>query len=101
MPFSCEAAILNGQLRGEALIFDSWVEESWSTFVHAGTIFALAHDSRGPCKLGLAGPGYLSSKPALKMGDRIIEGSVVAYFSADGESIPYGKAYCTITFEPS
>lgn len=101
MPFSCEATILHGQLRGEDLTFDSWVEESWCKFVKAGTVFARAHDSRGSCKLALTGSGHLSSKPALKTGDRISEGSVVAYFNADGESIPYGRPYCTITFESS
>jgi hypothetical protein len=100
MPFSCKATILKGQLRGEDLIIDSWVDEVWFKYVKAGTIFAKAHDSKGPCVRRLTGPGYLSSKPTMKTGDRISEGSVVAHFSADGEAIPYGRPYCTIEFEP-
>ena len=91
MPFSCEAVILPGQLRGEDLIFDAWMDDSWSKHVGAGTPFAKAHDSKGPCTLCVTGPGFLSSKPALKAGQRIGEGSIVAYFNADGEAIPYRK----------
>jgi hypothetical protein len=101
MPFSCKAEILPEQLRGEVLIFDGWIEKSWHKYVAAGTPFARAHDSKGPCTLRLAGPGYLRAKPNWNPGDRISGGSIVAFFDADGEAIPYGHPYCQVEFESS
>jgi len=99
MPFSCKVEILPEQLRGEDLIFDGWVEQSWQKYVVAGTPFAHAHDSKGPCTLRLAGPGYLRAKPNWNPGDRIIAGSIIAFFDANGEDIPYGRPYCQVDFD--
>lgn len=98
MPFICKAVIEPSQLRAGSIIFDGWIENSWDRFVPKGTAFATGHDAEGPCQLILNGPGFLSTKPDLAVGDRITEGSVVAYFAADGESIPYGKPYCLVEY---
>lgn len=98
MPFACQAKIEPGQLRHAPLIFDHWIEEVWDRFVPTGTAFAVAHDIEGQCTINLNGPGFLSAKPSLEAGDPIQVGSIVAYFSADGESIPYGKPYCVINY---
>ena len=99
MPFSCEAKLEAGQLRDGAIIFDGWIDNVWGTFVPQGTAFARCHDENGPCSLLLTGPGLLSSKPNLKAGDHLVAGTIVAYFNADGESIPYGKPYCLVAYE--
>ncbi|HEV7301019.1 MAG TPA: hypothetical protein VGN72_16750 [Tepidisphaeraceae bacterium] len=99
MPFSCEAKLDASQLRDGAIVFDAWIDNVWSTFVPQGTAFARCHDGNGSCLLLLNGPGYLSSKPKLKVGDRLVAGTIVAYFNADGESIPYGKPYCLVAYE--
>ncbi len=98
MAFTCEAKILSGQLRDDSLVFDCWIEEAWSKYVVAGTAFAKAHDRQGNCVLNLTGPGFLTARPKLVAGDRISVGTLVAYFSADGEAIPYGRPYCTISY---
>jgi hypothetical protein len=99
MPFSCEAKLDAAQIRQDAIIFDGWIDDAWNKFVPPGTAFARCHDGNGPCLLLLNGAGYLSSKPKLKAGDRLVAGNTVAYFSADGESIPYGKPYCLVAYE--
>ncbi len=101
MPFSCDATILSEQLREHPLFFDAWIDDAWDRFVDAGTPFATAHDSRGRCVLRLAGPGFLSTKPPLKHGDTIVAGTIVAYFNANGEDIPYGRPYCTLDYNYS
>lgn len=99
MPFSCEAKLEREQLRQDSIIFDGWIDSAWGKFVSEGTAFARCHDGSGSCVLLLNGPGYLSSKPRLKAGDRLTAGMVVAYFNADGESIPYGKPYCLVAYK--
>jgi hypothetical protein len=99
MPFGCIAIILPGQLRDEGLLLDGWIEDAWSKYVEAGTAFGQAHDRFGRCLLRLSGPGFLSSRPPLQPGQQIMVGTVVAYFHADGESIPYGSPYCTLYYD--
>mgnify|MGYP003676478769 CR=1 FL=1 len=98
MPFVCNAEILPDQLRESTLFFDAWLDDVWESYVPAGTAFAIAHDSRGSCELCLAGPGFLSTRPKLQPGDEIRIGTIVAYFSADGEDIPYGRPYCDLLY---
>lgn len=99
MGFSCKAIIESGQIRVDPLIFDAWVDAAWDSYVQAGTTFAVAHDSQGKCELRLRGPGFLSTKPKLTHGDVITVGTIVAYFAADGEDIPYGRSYCDLVYE--
>ncbi len=63
-----------------------------------GTTFAQAHDSLGRCEIRLTGPGFLSTRPKLQPGDEIVVGTIVAYFSANGEDIPYGRPYCELVY---
>lgn len=98
MPFSCKAEIIGDQIRERPLIFDAWIDSAWDRYVDAGTPFANAHDAHGDCLLRLTGPGFLSTKPHLRAGDEIAAGTIVAYFSADGEDIPYGRPYCTLDY---
>jgi hypothetical protein len=98
MPFSCKAEIMADQIRQSPLIFDAWIDSAWDRYVDAGTAFANAHDSMGNCLLRLTGPGFLSSKPKISPGDEIRVGTIVAYFAADGEDIPYGRPYCTLDY---
>ncbi len=99
MPFSCQAVVAVEQLREQPLIFDAWVDDVWDRFVDAGTAFAHTHDSQGRCTLRLTGPGVLTARPTIVGGDPIRPGTVVAYFDADGEDIPYGRPYCTLDYE--
>ena len=99
MPFSCVAKLERSQIRDGGIIFDGWIESVWNQLVPQGTAFARCHDAKGPCCLLLNGPGYLSSKPTLNVGDILVEGTIVAYFNADGESIPYGEPYCLVAYE--
>ncbi len=98
MPFSCNATILPEQIREQPLVFVAWIDDAWNRFVDAGTPFANARDSLGGCVLRLTGPGFLSTKPQLKPGDEIKDGTIVAYFNADGEDIPYDRPYCTLDY---
>ena len=100
MPAICQAVILPGQIRHESLIFDRWIEESWKKYVTAGTALAMAHDDMGVCTIRLTGPGYLDAKPNLQPGDRIGVGTLMGQFLADGEDIPYGRPYCTLSYGP-
>jgi len=99
MPFSCHAVITVEQIREQPLIFDAWIDDAWDRFVDAGTAFAYAYDSRGRCTLRLSGPGFLSTRPTIVHGDPIFPGTIVAYFNANGEDIPYGRPYCTLDYD--
>ena len=99
MPFTCKSVILDGQLRQAELVFDSWIDGVFTTYVPRGTAIAHAHDLLGPCVLRMAGPGVPSTKPKLVPGSIIATNTVVLYFSADGEHIPYGRPYCLLDYD--
>lgn len=98
MPFTCKSVTLDGQLREPELIFDEWIDEVFTTYVPRGAAFANAHDSLGRCVLRMAGPGVPSTKPNLIPGSPITVGTIVLYFAADGEDIPYNRPYCDLDY---
>ncbi|MHB0959929.1 MAG: hypothetical protein ACYC0X_20675 [Pirellulaceae bacterium] len=97
MPFLCEVKIHEGQLREPSLTFDGWVATAWGKYLPAGSTFAWAHDSQGACEIQLVGPGVLTRRRELQVGDSISAETLVVTFLADGEAIPYGQS-CRLVY---
>jgi hypothetical protein len=76
------------------ITFEGWVENSFGRFVPKGSAFAKASGPSGPGFIVTNGPMFLSSGASLTIGSRLVPGEVIAFGSADGEDIPYGKPYC-------
>jgi hypothetical protein len=76
------------------IVFDGWIEDCFGKYVPKGTSFARASGPKGHGVIVTNGPVFLSTQVPLVAGDTLLPGSYVAYGSAEGEDIPYGKPYC-------
>jgi hypothetical protein len=76
------------------ITFEGWGENSFGRLVPKGTAFAKATGPSGPGFIVTNGPMFLSSGASLTIGSLLAPGEVIAFGSADGEDIPYGKPYC-------
>jgi len=76
-----------------SLIFEGWIEDVFGKYVPKGTAFANARGPEGPGQIVTNGPMVLSTKAPLVLGASIESGRYVAYGTADGEDIPYGKPF--------
>jgi hypothetical protein len=90
MPFSIKLFLGADQ----PIAFEGWLDDAFDKYVPKGTAFARASDSDGPGSIVTNGPMVLSSKASITPKSTVKPGEVVAFGSADGEDIPYGKPSC-------
>lgn len=99
MPFTCKFQLNNGALNTtDKIVFVSFVDKSFGDF----------HDENVPIAKVLVNgldafvyttcPCFPSAKGRVEKGSIISEETILGYFSANGEDIPYNKPYSQIKF---
>lgn len=100
MPFVCIYQLNNGAIdTDDKVIFKQYVDDSFGEY-HTNPVKIAEVVING--KQGYVcstSPGFPSTKGSLKTGDWITAETKIAYFSADGEDIPYNRPYAVIIFE--
>jgi len=81
------------------VIFDEFIDSSFGEY-HEETIrIAKVYFNSKPAFIYSNSPCFPSAKASLNHGDKLSEETEIAYFAADGESIPYNRPYAIIKFE--
>lgn len=100
MPFTCTFRLNNGAISDtDNITFISFVDAAFDRyqpeFVKIAKVTYNGSDAFvwSTCKC------FPSSKANLKNGDPINAETVIGYFSADGEEIPYHKPYAALRLE--
>ena len=97
MPFSCLFQLNNGAIAtSDIVIFQKYILSSFDHYHENSVKIAEAIFNGSSAFIYTNCPCYVSSIGALKQGDKITELTIIGYFSADGESIPYDKPYAII-----
>jgi hypothetical protein len=100
MPFTCKFQLNNGAIKKtDVVIFIAFIESSFGTFFKENTKIAKILFNEEPAFISSNSPCFPSTKGKLVNGDQINEQTILGYFSADGEDIPYDRPYAIIEFE--
>jgi|LakMenEpi03Aug12_release.lakeMendotaPanAssembly.Ray.scaffolds.fasta_scaffold356388_2 hypothetical protein len=99
MPFTCLFQLNNSAIdSNDEVIFDKYIEESFGAFQPDIVEIAKVMVNGKEAFIVTNCTCFPSSKGDLVFGDRVVPASIVGYFHADGEDIPYGKPYARIRF---
>lgn len=99
MPFSCKFQLNNGAITEQAeVIFEEYVDFAFGNFYKEIVTIAKVLVNGKPAFISSTCPCFPSSKNKdLIKGMKILESTVIGYFSANGEDIPYYKPYAKLT----
>lgn len=97
MPFTCLFQLNNDAInKSDEIIFLEYIDSSFDRYsenpirlanININGIRAFIY-SNCPC--------YVSSKGEIKNGEKVTESTIIGYFSANGEDIPYDRPYAII-----
>ncbi len=97
MPFTCKFQLNNGAIsENDKVIFISFVESSFDKYQKESVKIAKVLFNGSEAYVYSTCKCFPSSKAELKNGDLIEPETVIGYFSADGEEIPYYKPYAEV-----
>jgi hypothetical protein len=97
MPFVCKYQLNNGAIKDDDhVVFKRYLDESFGKFHIEPVKIAEASLNNQAAFIYSSSPGFPSTKGNLIEGDLITPDTIIAYFSANGEDIPYNKPYATI-----
>lgn len=100
MPFSCIYQLNNGAIdSADQVIFKSYIDESFGAYHQEPVRIAEVIVNGLPGFICSASPGFPSTKGKLVSGDIVTAETKIAYFAADGESVPCGRPYAVIRYE--
>ncbi|MFT3824088.1 MAG: hypothetical protein QM731_09210 [Chitinophagaceae bacterium] len=100
MPFICTYQLNNGAIQpSDEVVFIEFTDTSFGMYQATPVKIAKVLFNGQPAYIYSNSPGFPSSKGNLHPGDKINAETPIAYFSADGEDIPYNKPYAVIGFE--
>ena len=100
MLFTCKFQLNNGAIRKtDEIIFVEFFNDSFEVFQDKSVKIASILFNRKPALIYSNCPCFVSSKGNLEKGDSINEETIIGYFSANGEDIPYNKPFAKIVFE--
>ena len=100
MPFSCIYKLNNGALtESDEVVFIEFIDNSFGKFHEEKVKIAKVLFNNKPAFIYSNCPSFPSAKSELQKGERITQETKIAYFSAEGEDIPYYKPYAIIRFE--
>ncbi|MFY0594733.1 hypothetical protein [Roseivirga sp.] len=101
MPFSCKFQLNNGAItEHEEVKFEEFTDSSFGDFHQNSVKIAKVLVNGKPAFIASTCPCFPSSKnKGLKLGDRLDSHTVIGYFLANGEDIPYEKPYAQIVLE--
>lgn len=98
MPFVCKFQLNNGAIDPiDKIFFLRFIDASFGKY-HSGPVAIAEVDFNGKrSHIFSNSPCFPSTKGNLNQGDEINSDTVIGYFSADGEDIPYSKPYAIIS----
>jgi hypothetical protein len=97
MPFTCKFQLNNGAIKNtDIVIFLEFIDSFFGTYQKGSVKIAKIIYNNEPAFLYSNSPAFLSSKGELKSGEILTDKTVIGYFSANGEDIPYDKPYAII-----
>ena len=97
MPFSCSFQLNNGAIdSSDRIVFVEYINSIFDSY-HKERV-KIAHVLFNGVNAFIYSncPCYVSSKGDLKKGQEITKSTIIGYFSAEGEDIPYNKPYAII-----
>lgn len=99
MPFTCIYQLNNGSIEiSDEVVFIHYVDQSFGKFHNVPVRIAKVFFNGKSAFIYSNAPGFPSTKGQLKEGDRITPETKIAYFSANGEDVPYNRPYAIIRF---
>lgn len=98
MPFSCKFQLNNKAISSnDKVVFGKFIESSFGKFHEAKVNIAEVIYNNQIAFITSNCPCFVSSpNKALERGTIITETTVIGYFSANGEDIPYNRPYAII-----
>jgi len=98
MPFVCKYQLNNGAIRNDdQIVFKRYLDESFGKYHSEPVRIAEALLNDQAAFIYSNSPGLPSTNGDLIEGDVITPDTIIAYFAADGEDIPYHRPYATIS----
>jgi hypothetical protein len=99
MPFSCHFQLNNGAINKEdEVLFVEFIYSSLDIFHEGPAPIARILLNNKPAEVWSTCPCFFSSYAKLVENQVIETNTIIGYFSANGEDIPYHKPYATIKF---
>ena len=100
MPFVCTFQLNNGAIKdSDEVIFQKFIEESFGVYHEEKIKIAQVLFNNQPAWIYSNCPCFPSAKGFIKAGDKITCDTKIAFFSANGEDIPYYQPYAFIKFD--
>jgi hypothetical protein len=100
MPFSCKFQLNNNALQEtDEIIFQEYIDSAFDHYHENPIKIARATFNGRDAFVYSTCPCFVSSKGTIKKGEKITAASIIGYFAANGEDIPYNKPYAIIKFE--
>jgi len=97
MPFACKFQLINGAIKeNDNVVFLNFIDTSFNKYHNELVKIAEVEFNNIKASIYSTCPCFPSSKGNLKTGDLISNQTIIGYFSADGEAIPYYKPYAKI-----
>ncbi|MEO6852182.1 MAG: hypothetical protein ABI203_01725 [Mucilaginibacter sp.] len=97
MPFVCQYQLNNGAIESDdKIIFKRYLDESFGKYHEEPIKIAEALLNGKAAFVYSSSPGFPSTKGNLIEGDVITPDTIIGYFAANGEDIPYSRPYATI-----
>ena len=97
MPFDCKFQLNNGAVNAsDSIIFLKFFDDSFGHYHSVPIAIAEINFNGNQAYIFSNCPCFPSTKGNLKVGDKINSETIIGYFSADGEDIPYFKQYAVI-----
>ncbi|WP_462252622.1 hypothetical protein [Ferruginibacter sp.] len=100
MPFICIFQLNNGAIsNSDNIIFIEFIESAFGSFHQNPVRIAKIFYNGNKAYIYSNCPCFPSSKGEIKRGEIIDDKTKIAYFSTNGEDIPYNLPYATISKE--
>lgn len=100
MAFICTFQLNNGAIKpSDEIFFVEYIDKHFGNFHSMPVKIAKILFNKKPAYVYSNCPCFPSSKGTLQSGDKINSETKIAYFSAEGEDIPYDRPYATVEFE--
>ena len=97
MPFTCKFQLNNGSItENDEVIFINFIDDSFNKYQSELVKIAEVEFNNLKTFIYSTCPCFPSLKGNLKTGDLINSETIIGYFSAEGEAIPYDKPYAKI-----
>ena len=100
MPFTCIFQLNNGAIKNsDNVIFLDFIKESFGEFHEEKIKIARITLNNSPAFIYSNCPCFPSAFGNMQSGQTLTSETKIAYFSANGEDIPYYKPYAIISFD--